>query len=315
MNDISRTIQTIAKKRLSDGTVEAVIGFKNTNLAYLTQPFIARTSEEATKLIFNSHCRLNLATYLPGSKGKTAIVVKGCDSRNLVTQIIENRVKRDQVYIIGVPCTGMVDKQKILGAAGGQLVGLADNGTALELVTGRERITLKREECLQENCKTCISRNPVICDELAGPNVPELELENRFWDVEKIEAMDAGEKQAYFDDLFENCIRCYACRNACPLCFCPTCFVDESRPQWVGKTTQNEDVKTFHLLRAFHDAGRCTDCGACESACPMGIKVRAFTRKTIRDCVEYYNSETGMSENQRPVLDRFSTNDPEDYIL
>ena len=117
-------------------------------------------------------------------------------------------------------------------------------------------------------------------DEILGDPVVEQTGVNPYADVEKIEAMDPEKKQGFFTRLISRCIRCYACRNACPLCYCPTCFVDESTPQWVGKSIDPTDTMTFHFLRAYHCAGRCTDCGACERVCPMGISMRQFTKKT-----------------------------------
>jgi len=90
--------------------------------------------------------------------------------------------------------------------------------------------------------------------------------------------------------------------------------VDESRPQWLGKSIDPTDTLTFHLLRAFHCAGRCTDCGACERACPMDIKVRQFTKKLEKDVLELYDYEAGMTEETRPPLDVYQPDDPGDFI-
>jgi ferredoxin len=136
----------------------------------------------------------------------------------------------------------------------------------------------------------------------------------RYEDVNKIEALKPEDKNKFFNDLLNPCIRCYACRNACPLCYCPTCFVDESRPQWVGKSQEAADVKTFHFLRAFHCAGRCTDCGACERSCPVGINMRVFTKKLEKDCLDLFDWEAGMSLDVRPPLDTYKPGDPDDFI-
>jgi len=174
--------------------------------------------------------------------------------------------------------------------------------------------TFTKADVLQKNCAICIHRNPAVYDVLAADPVEEQKDVDRYEDVRKIEALVPEEKNRYFDELLAPCLRCYACRNACPLCYCPTCFVDESRPQWVGKSQNLTDIKTFHFLRAFHCAGRCTDCGACERVCPVGIEVRMFTKKLEKDCLELYNWEAGLDIDQRPPLDTYKPEDPEDFI-
>ncbi|MCE5333971.1 MAG: 4Fe-4S dicluster domain-containing protein, partial [Desulfobacteraceae bacterium] len=170
-----------------------------------------------------------------------------------------------------------------------------------------------RADYLQENCSICTHRNPVVYDELLGEAVREQDVD-RYADIRAIEALLPDEKRQYFDKLIEPCIRCYACRNACPGCFCPTCFVDESRPQWVGKTIDPTDTLTFHFLRAFHLAGRCTDCGSCERACPVGIKMRLFTKELEKEIKELYGYEAGIIQDQRPPLDMFRPDDPEPFL-
>lgn len=314
MNLYAENIRQISKRILNQGQVDAVIGFRKGSLAVMSEPYIARTQEAAENLIFDATCRMNLVTYLTNRTDKIGIVVKGCDSRNLVTLLIENKIKREQLHIIGVPCTGLADKSALIKAVDGEILSVEDDGETLVVKTSGDKKKITKKNILQASCTTCIQRNPVIFDELAGPEVAELDVKDRFSDVDAIEVMSPDKKQVFFADLLSECTRCYACRNACPLCYCPTCFVDESRPQWVGKTTDPTDVATYHLLRAFHDAGRCTDCGACEAACPMDIKMRIFTRKTIKDCVEKYGWEAGMDLEQRPALDQFRLNDPESFI-
>ena len=306
-------IKEISKKILKDGQVDMIIGFKKGTIPMMNEPCLVKNVNDVEQLVWDSNCRSNLANYLTKNKKKVGIIAKGCDSRNIVTQIIENRINREQVFVIGVPCTGMIDKEKISSIVNKEITTFSEKNEKIIITCAGEEQTINKTDVLQDNCKICIHRNPSIYDELVSDLVEEQTVD-RYEDIRKIESMSSEEKSNYFDDLLSPCIRCYACRNACPLCYCPTCFVDESNPQWVGKSQDKTDVKTFHLLRAYHCAGRCTDCGACVNACPMGINVRMLTKKLEKDCFDKFNWEAGLSLDERPPLDTFKPDDPEEFI-
>ncbi len=315
MIEYTEKIRDIAGKLLADGKVDMVIGFRKGSVPMMNEPCFVKSAGEAQQLVWDSNCGVNLANYLTGRKEKIGIVAKGCDSRNIVTHIIENKIKREQLVVIGVPCQGMLDRRKVAAMAGGEVLSVTEDGDSVMVSSagGKEK-TLLKADVMQENCTICIHRNPVIHDEMVAEPVAEQTDIDRYADIRRIEAMNPEDKWQYFEDMLAPCIRCYACRNACPLCYCPTCFVDESLPQWVGKSQDPIDVRTFHFLRAFHDAGRCTDCGACERACPVGIPVRQFTKKLEKDCLELFGWEAGLTLDQRPPLDTFQPGDPDDFI-
>lgn len=318
MNTCINKIRELSLELLEKGEVEKVIGFANGTIPMATSPIAVTSKQDIEKLVFNSTCGLNLANYLKQSlknqKGKIAVIAKGCDARNIVTHITENQVRRNQLYIIGVPCNGMIDKAKIASLFDDEITSFSEDGDTLNIKSSLKEEQVSKKDYLRENCSLCMHRNPVIYDALAADLVEEQTFDNPYPDVDKIEAMDTDTKWQYFTDLTKNCIRCYACRNACPICYCPTCFVDESGPQWVGKGQDKTDVDTFHFLRAFHCAGRCTDCGACVEACPMDINVRAFTRKLNKDSFEMFGWEAGLDLSKRPPLDTYNPDDPDDFI-
>jgi len=280
----------------------------------MNEPCIVRKAEDVGQLIWDGNCGINLANYLTDRKEKIGVVAKGCDSRNIVTHIIENKIKREQLVIIGVPCKGMVDKRKIAMKCPGEITAVIESATGLTAKGNGFSQDFEKMDVLQHNCSLCIHRNPVIHDEMVAPPVEEQQGVDRYADVRSLEAMTPEQRWKYVDDLLAPCIRCYACRNACPLCYCPTCFVDEARPQWVGKSQDASDVRTFHFLRAYHCAGRCTDCGACERACPVGINMRTVTKKLEKDCLDLFGWEAGLDPDVRPPLDVYRPQDPNDFI-
>jgi ferredoxin len=314
MLSYTEKIREIAGRLLQSGSVDLVIGFRQGTIPMMNEPHFAKTPAEVGKLVWDSHCGINLANYLTDRKEKIGIVAKGCDSRNIVTHIIENKIKREQLVVIGVPCRGMVDKRKVAMKCPGEVTAVIETETGITAKGNGFSQSFEKKDVLQHNCSLCLHRNPVIHDELVSPLIEEQTGIDRYADVRAVEAMISEQRWKYFEDLLAPCVRCYACRNACPLCYCPTCFVDESRPQWVGKGQEPSDVRTFHFLRAYHCAGRCTDCGACERACPVGINMRVFTKKLEKDCLELFGWEAGLSLEVRPPLDVYRPNDPNDFI-
>ena len=93
--------------------------------------------------------------------------------------------------------------------------------------------------------------------------------------VEEIEAWPAAKRAAFWNAQFESCLRCYACRQACPLCYCKECMAEQLDPAWQSIAIETGEKAFFHVMRAFHQAGRCTGCKACAGRLPGGHPDRA----------------------------------------
>lgn len=105
----------------------------------------------------------------------------------------------------------------------------------------------------------------------------------------------------YWMDHFERCLRCYGCRNVCPLCYCNDCALDN--PNLVGPDMYPPDVPIFHLIRAIDMADRCVDCGMCESICPAEIPLRELYHEGRRVMREAFGYEPGLDPDEKSPLE------------
>ena len=113
-----------------------------------------------------------------------------------------------------------------------------------------------------------------------------------------VEGYDQQERLSRWMYEFQKCIKCYGCRNICPVCFCQECSLEHK--ELVGTGTLPPEVPVFHLVRAVHMAGRCIDCGLCEDACPADIPLRLLYRKVNEIVVSVFDYATGSSLDQSP---------------
>jgi ferredoxin len=129
----------------------------------------------------------------------------------------------------------------------------------------------------------------------------------------KMDQMTREERFAFWKDQFSNCIKCYACRAACPMCYCSRCTVEVNQPQWISVPSTLLGNFEYHIMRMMHMAGRCVDCGACEEACPLGIPINIITRRMIQD-IEANIGPDIISVDSKNVLNTFQPDDKENFI-
>jgi len=309
-----------AKELLSDGTVVRVLGWKAGDLPYNPEPAFFDSAEELNDLVYNGFCGANLSKYMiEASKleGKTLVFLKPCDTYSFNQLLKEHRVDRNKAYIIGVACKGKLDIEKIKasGIKGIESISFetdANGDDILNIKTIYGDKTCLYKDAMLERCHVCKGKEHMISDETFGESKDTSDAD-RFEEVRRIEAMTPEEKFEYFRSELSKCIRCNACRNVCPACSCRKCVFDSTKFDSAQKANVDSfEEKMFHIIRAFHVAGRCTDCGECSRVCPQNIPLHLFNRKFIKDIDELYGEyQAGADAESKGPLTSFTFDDIE----
>jgi formate dehydrogenase (coenzyme F420) beta subunit len=150
--------------------------------------------------------------------------------------------------------------------------------------------------CPQDLAEACECRTPYPEEFVGGEKsegcpsgsvagVDDLDLDGRFslWMME-----------------FSKCIKCYGCRDICPMCFCKECTLENDELIHTGEIPP--EIPSFHLVRAVHMAGRCIDCGLCSEACPADIPLRTLYKKVADIIDEEFRYRPGYAEDLKSPL-------------
>jgi len=301
-------IKELARSLLSEGKVDVIIAYGQGSFPFRSIPIFIEKAEDVDKIIFNSFCYHNLAKYIPQEREKKiGIVALGCTARSLSILLQERQIDRENLYIIGVACPGMIDFNKLAPKVNLRLVKeIREEGE--ELVILPQGIKLPRKDFLYKSCSVCSYPTPLLYDELLGEK---REGQLAFPDVEEMEKLSLEERKNYLDERFALCIRCFACRLSCPSCYCKECFAESLLPRFVSHQITTEDNRLFHLNRAMHLAGRCVSCGECLRACPLNIPMFDLHRKMEKSVYELYQYVSGIDPSQPPLLATYSPKDPD----
>ena len=314
-------MQEMMKKRaielLANGTCDRVLGWANGDFAYDQTPAIFRTEEELEAgFVYNGFSAANLSKYLVKecrAGGKILVFLKPCDTYSFNQLMAEHRIKREGVYVIGVACDGKADVEKLKEQGIDGITAIKEDGENYVVSTIYGDKTVKKAEALAERCVACKSRKHMVYDELIGDTGDVVADCNRFDMVEKLEAMTPDERYEFWRGELSRCIRCNACRNVCPACTCEQCIFDNPKSGVAQKAAANSfEENMFHIIRAFHVAGRCTDCGECSRVCPENIPLHLLNRKFIKDVNTFYGTyQAGEDPAAKPPLGRYEKNDIE----
>jgi formate dehydrogenase subunit beta len=290
-DDVQAALRARARDLLATSQVGLVIGYGERPLGGGVRPLLVKTAEDADRLVWDDRCVHNLATYLvrePAagiirSGGRVAIVAKGCDARSMVVLIQEKQIKRESIFIIGMVCDGVKPE------------------------AGRSEAPSK--------CMECEWHTPPVFDDLLGDKTKVQHKQgDALQETRRIEQMSDRERWEYWTGVLSKCIKCYACRQACPLCYCKECITEKSRPQWIDKSSGVRGNLAYHFIRSLHLAGRCVGCEECRRACPMGIPVDLLTRFLTRKAEEAFGYRPGVDPAGEPFFVTSSDTDPDDFI-
>lgn len=309
-----------AKQLLADGTVDRVIGWKRGEFVYDVTPAIFEDAQELeADFIYDDFTAANLSKYLvkeSKKEGRILAFLKPCDTYSFNQLVKEHRVVRENVYIVGIPGGPKLDAEKIKAKGITGILGAKnDCGTlVIETVYGEEKMPYYK--ALSTKCESCKSKKHVVYDELIGEEGDILQS-NRFDMVEKLENMSAQERYDFWRQQLSKCIRCNACRNACPACTCEKCVFDNPASGAENKAAADSfEENMFHIIRAFHVAGRCTDCGECSRVCPQNIPLHLLNRKFIKDINSLYGEyQAGEDTVSRAPLNDYKQDDCEANIV
>jgi len=293
---VGEAIRGEAQRILSNGEVSAVVGYAAARRTASVQPIIISDAADAARLIFTPACVNNLAVYLTKAKkeipksGRIGIVVKGCDLKALVGLMGESQLKREDLYLIGVPCAGV-------------------------LASTVQPSTELTADNIAAKCTECDAHLPQGCDFLPAQTPVTPELEHKYAvEIARLEALTPAERWAFWKEQFSKCIKCYACRQVCPFCFCEQCICDRNRPQMVESTPRPAGNTAWHIVRAMHLAGRCAGCAECERVCPMDIPLNLLNRKMAKELKELYAYEAGFDVQDKGPLNSYTEKDDQSFI-
>ena len=303
-----------ARRLLESGQADRVLAWEQGENSWDRVPTVLDEAH-LDNLRYDSFCGANLSKMLiaqMAGEGKILAFLKPCDTYSYNQLVTEHRVNPDKVYVVGVGCKGKIDIEKIRAMGIKGILDITEDGDTLHVHTLYGDKDVARKDALLLKCLCCKGKTHVAGEEFIGES-EETTQGDKYDMVRKLEAMTPDERFAFWRSELSKCIRCNACRNVCPACSCIKCVFDNPNTGVQNKAAADDfEENLFHIIRAFHVAGRCTDCGECSRVCPQGIPLHLLNRKFAKDIDTLYGAyQPGAQIGQRHPLENFDKGDCE----
>jgi len=304
------TVEDKLKEKINEiiDDLDLLVGYSASELPLKVNPVFIKNREDVKNLVFNKLCINNLATYIYNLskkiKGTAGIVLKPCDASSVIQLLSEGLLDREKTRMIVAGCSGVFDYKKIQKHLGGQkIISLELENGNLEVGTINKKNTLKAADFYADKCYWCqiYNKPPLYDDFIENDQEPGIQPADKYADLEIIESKSIEEIMNYWDGQFSRCIRCYACRNVCPLEICQDrCITNLDEPYWQSQRINTQEGKFFQMIRVMHLAGRCTECGECERACPKNIPLAKLMKKSAQIVERLFDYKAGQEIDKKP---------------
>jgi len=327
-------IKNIVKGMLSSGLVEEVLAFTQGLDEDDIMPTFISDEQDAEKIVTTSYNPSSLAKLISDftdKERKIGVVVRSCDARAIIELAKRKQVNLDNIYMVGIECYGVA---KVGAEKEGSLYIFTS-----EVEIGGEKKALN-EEMLRPSCRRCEYPIPTMADiscqsdgdktfvkvytekgkEIASSaNISTEETDTDIkgikeraaqWqqkDFGEIKEMPLQERLNYWFSQFDKCIKCYGCKNSCPICYCEDCYLGADRV--LIRPGEFPPEKLFHLTRLIHVADSCLNCGQCEAACPMNIPLSKLYHMLYNELSSAFGYDSGFDVTLTPPLGTITEED------
>lgn len=305
------------KEAFNTGKIDAFIGYRAVEgMPFAMRPFVAKSAKDVDMLDFNSFSRQNLVRLTGGKtnylseisgKGKVGIMVKGCDSRSMLANIAESKLDRDRLWVFGIVCSGVVNTERLRDSCPTDIKTIEENGNRLivTLIDG-QTVYFDKKEYLDSKCIHCKYPSPIEADYLLIQDTLKKEPYSSGLDwVQKYLEKPFEERRDYMLSQLSRCTMCFACRDACPGCYCnENCVMDYPKLQepYLHKEVNLKNILMYHFVHYFHLVDRCTGCGECTRACPENIPLNLITDQLQYLTESTWNFEAGTNDTSKAPL-------------